>query len=175
MSQMTYDEYLDKFEEWIEGKPQFKNMHRRLQAVSDESPRGMVLIVAAELDRLLLEAITKLLRDGKGLKSLNEDSSGPLSTFSARINLAHALNIIDDEELRQLHVIRRVRNDFAHQLDVSFDDASVQSRTRELSGRSGIDDFEQASLLLAMQIEAAIEGISTVQLPTVPRTFGPEA
>lgn len=39
---------------------------------------------------------------------------GPLSSFSAKIDLAYALDLIPESLRRDLHVIREIRNEFAH-------------------------------------------------------------
>lgn len=179
MAEIEIAQYLENFDEWIEAKPQYKKRLALFQSISAESPRGMVLVVAAELDRLLGEAIGLRLVRGKGLDELNDDSKGPLSTFSARINLAHALNIIEEQERRDLHLIRKVRNDFAHSVEASFETPSIASRLRELSGAEKGDSpeevLERSALFLSMQLEACMEGLQGSALPTVARVYGPPA
>jgi hypothetical protein len=41
------------------------------------------------------------------------ESSKPLGTFSARIDAAHAFGLIGDDDAADIHVVRRVRNEFA--------------------------------------------------------------
>ena len=43
------------------------------------------------------------------------DGDAPLSTFSVKINLVYRLGLIDAEFARALHLIRRIRNSFAHE------------------------------------------------------------
>lgn len=57
----------------------------------------------------------------------------PLSSFSTKINVAHALGLIDGNLHRKLDILRRIRNEFAHQ----WDDASLlkeSNRVREFCG-----------------------------------------
>jgi DNA-binding MltR family transcriptional regulator len=49
----------------------------------------------------------------------------PLGSFSARIKLAHYLNIISQQVRRDLDTIRDIRNDFARKLE--FEDFKTQS------------------------------------------------
>lgn len=42
------------------------------------------------------------------------DGSGPLATFSAKIRLAHSLDWISDATNKDLHLLRKIRNLFAH-------------------------------------------------------------
>jgi DNA-binding MltR family transcriptional regulator len=71
------------------------------------------------------------------------ESNGPLSTFSARINLAFTLGWISDAVRRDLHVLREIRNSFAHSFDhaASFADAGIPDRLKALVSPAPLDDF----------------------------------
>ena len=61
------------------------------------------------------------------------EGTGPLSTFAARIELAHVLGLIGAKARRDLSLIRKVRNMFAHEAgQISFDDEASASRCGEL-------------------------------------------
>ena len=69
-----------------------------------------------------------------------------VSTFSARIVLARALNWIDDAAYRDLNTIRSIRNDFAHSFDheLSFDDQSISDRCSNLKiMQAYLDGYDQ--------------------------------
>jgi hypothetical protein len=86
-----------------------------LALIEKESDRGCILVVGAWLDELLAELIrTKLLDHKKTLDSLYDSPTAPLGTFSARINVAHALCLIAEDEWDTLHKIRGLRNAAAH-------------------------------------------------------------
>lgn len=56
-----------------------------------------------------------------------------LGTYSARINAAHRLGLIDSDFARALHIFRRLRNTFAHETaGTSFDHGPGRNRIREL-------------------------------------------
>ena len=62
--------------------------------------------------------------------------SGPLSSFSARINLAYAFNLIDTCLFKDLLLIKDIRNFFAHEpLHTSFHASSVRGKCSNLSTR----------------------------------------
>ncbi len=178
MALKTIDQMLDDFDKWRKQHPEYGTSLELLRSIADESPRGMVLVVAAELERILLLAIKGLLRSGKGLENLDKDKQGPISTLSAKINLSHALGIIDDVELRDLHLIRQIRNDFAHSTSVSFLTAAVVSRVNELSQSTPayqpVENLENNAVHLVMIIGAAALGAEKTELPRIERVFGPE-
>lgn len=98
-----------------------------------ESDRGCVLSAAAFLDNELGKLLKSvLIQDDSILKVLFE-GYGPLATFSARIDLAYGLGYIAPMQRRDLHLIRKIRNIFAHRTGkVTFDDNHISSRCLEL-------------------------------------------
>ena len=71
--------------------------------------------------------------------SLLEGAYAPIATFNARIDLAHRLGLITARFCRDLHIIRKIRNDFAHNISgCSFEDSAVCSRITELVRSSTI-------------------------------------
>src|SRR4051812_37773609 len=94
--------------------------------------RAAVLVMAAMIDRLLAQALSAffLPHISKADELLEGDS--PLSTFSARIMAAHRLGLVDAEVTRCLHIFRRIRNDFAHEVTgCSLTTAPHRDRIRE--------------------------------------------
>ncbi|MCK9197463.1 MAG: hypothetical protein M0P16_10835 [Syntrophales bacterium] len=98
-----------------------------------ESDRGCVLTAAAYLDNELAKLLQKvLIQDEKLFKELF-DGTGPLATFSSRIDLAYGLGYLAPLQRRDLHLIRKIRNIFAHRTgEITFDDNEVSSRCLEL-------------------------------------------
>ena len=68
----------------------------------------------------------------------------PLSSFSAKISIAHRLGIFPTSFTRALHLVRKIRNDFAHDVaGCSFEDVSVRSRVLELSKSIGLSNITE--------------------------------
>lgn len=66
---------------------------------------------------------------------------GPLSSFSARIQVAFALGIITDRNRIELDLVRKIRNDFAHSLErIDFSEPSIVGRLQVLAGASDSED-----------------------------------
>jgi len=103
------------------------------QTLTKESDRGCALAVACYIDAELKELLRSyLIDDQKEVDNLFH-VSGPLSSFSARIDVCHALGLIGPQVRRDLHLMRRIRNDFAHQPgQIDFADESIASRCGEL-------------------------------------------
>jgi mannitol operon repressor len=131
-------------EAFLSEHPQLRGEYAILCQIANESPRGMVLVAAAELDRLLLDLMKSFLRPGAGQNALLTEGNAPLATFSGKIAAAHALNLISDQEFRELNIIRRVRNEFAHEINVSFERQTVKSRVQELSQYRATADIAES-------------------------------
>jgi hypothetical protein len=99
-----------------------------------ESDQGCVIISASLIDDVLVRLIkARLAPSIEKQDELFDNASSPFSTFSARIDLAYRLGIIRPQVRASFHLVRRIRNDFAHVVESSnFDSDSVNSRMREL-------------------------------------------
>ena len=82
---------------------------------------------------------------------------GPLSTFSAKIDLAHALDIVDEETYNTLRILKSIRNKVAHPADLdtlpNFDSPAIVKECRKLPGY--VDEkncFKQFLLVVASTI-----------------------
>ena len=101
---------------------------------ASESDRAVVILGAAKLDVQLYQLIVKVLRTPPSSGDELFEGDSPLSTFSAKINLAYRLGLIDNELTRTLHLIRKIRNSFAHETSSSsLNHGPHQNRIRESS------------------------------------------
>ncbi|WP_175444810.1 MULTISPECIES: hypothetical protein [unclassified Janthinobacterium] len=94
------------------------------RALYDESDRGLALIAASALDFDLGQLLRKTVVDNKKIAKEIFETSRPLSSFSSRIDVAYLLGILSIEEHHELHLIRKIRNEFGH----SFDDTSFSTK-----------------------------------------------
>ena len=79
--------------------------------------RAIAILIGAELDEFLLKILNKRLLPKSPKSSLDLlSSNGSLGSFASRIELCYRLAIIDDEVRNDLHVIREIRNTFAHDI-----------------------------------------------------------
>ena len=98
-----------------------------------ESDRAAVILGAAKLDLLLYQILIKFLFSNASSRDDLFNGDGPLSTFSAKIHLCYRLRLIDSDLSRSLHLIRKIRNSFAHEVTgCSLDSGSHRDRVKEL-------------------------------------------
>ena len=99
----------------------------KLTARRNANHRVIAIVMAAYVE----EHLTHLIK--RKMPGLNRDLSdrlfegnGPLSTIAAKIDIARALKIIDATVAKNAVLIARVRNRFAHRLEVgAFDHSEV--------------------------------------------------
>lgn len=98
----------------------------------------VVLFMAAEyIDQHLVMLLKTNLIDNKSvIKGLLDNPNGPLSTFSSHIELAYALGLIYENAHSDLHLIRKIRNEFAHTSEpISFNNNSISDKCLRLGHR----------------------------------------
>lgn len=103
-----------------------KDLSSFFSELQQETDRGLPLVAAALIDEKLLETLLAFLCPGKSADRLLTDPNAPLGTFSARINACFSLGLIDEIEYREISLVRRIRNLFAHSRHgLTFSDEKV--------------------------------------------------
>lgn len=82
-----------------------------------EGERSAVILGAARLDVALERSLLSRMSECSGSSDSLFGPDRPLSSFSAKVSLAARLGVIDGEVERALHLVRRIRNQFAHSID----------------------------------------------------------
>lgn len=87
-------------------------------SIRTESTRAKVILAACYLDELLHQLIALVLKPSEKREDpLLDGPQAPLGTYSAKIELSYRLGVIPDGERKSLHLVRKIRNEFAHNLD----------------------------------------------------------
>lgn len=98
---------------WIDGN---------YEKISTESDRGAILVASSLLEQSLESIIKdKLIGPVEGVEKdpLFKGANPPLGTFSAKIEVAYRLKLIDEDQKKTLNTFRSLRNKFAHTVSVS--------------------------------------------------------
>jgi DNA-binding MltR family transcriptional regulator len=95
-----------------------------------------VIIGASQLDNALEAALLAKMRQlSRDARDKLFDGYGPLNTFSAKIDISYAFNIIDNETYTSLRAVNRIRNKFAHtEKYLGFNDQDISSLIDSLPG-----------------------------------------
>jgi DNA-binding MltR family transcriptional regulator len=120
------------------GKEEAKRCRTLAETLMKESDRGCAIFGAAllhdDLERLLKAFCRQDAFTVKNVIAPMFRGYSPLATFSARIDLAFALCLISRQTYATLHIVRKLRNDFAHESgQIDFQDARCRDRLLALT------------------------------------------
>lgn len=103
-------------------------------SLNQESDRGSVLMAAAFIEDKIAQLIESFLVDNKRVRERMLKGNGALTTFSSKIDMAYLLGLIPENVLNDLHILRKIRNEFAHNAStISFETPSIKDRTNALT------------------------------------------
>jgi hypothetical protein len=88
-------------------------------SLAKEGERAAVVLGAARLDVSLERLLKKLMRPHPRGSDNLFDPDRPVGSFSAKIALAYRLGVIDRNFEHALQMIRKIRNAFAHSINVA--------------------------------------------------------
>lgn len=144
-------------------------------ALDAETDRGCALLAAAVVDDRLSELLRDVFVDDPAVvKKLLEDR-GSLGNFSSRIDVCFCLGLLPRAARDDLHLVRRIRNDFAHApRSMTFDSEAMKSRVCCMrlcvEGDLAQDTralFAQGTMGLLGVIEAAMANAKRADIPAL--------
>ncbi len=133
----------ESFEEFKKRNPHLDSWWPYQDLLQAESPRGQVLISMGFLEEQLKQILLAFLIDGSGSTNLIAKGNAPLGTLSARIEACFALGLITEHEHHDLNQLRKIRNDFAHDIHTTFKTQSVVDRCKTLRLKAHDYDSEE--------------------------------
>lgn len=103
----------------------------RLFAYDEPNDRVIAVIGGAFLDTSLEHILRSFLPESEEVKKLLEPN-GLLGSYGSRLKMTYCLGLIDKIIKDDLILIGKIRNKFAHDLFISFEDKNIASWCREL-------------------------------------------
>jgi len=101
-----------------------------------ETDRAAAIVGAAILDSTLESVLNSFLIKSSHPKndSLFDGPNAPLSSFGSKIDIAFRLGLISEQMSKVLHIARRIRNSFAHDIvNCNFKNQQVISLIHEMT------------------------------------------
>lgn len=131
----------------------------------DQPDHVAVILATSKMDEQLKHIIRlRLIPCSTGKDELLDSGQG-LGTFSNRIDLSFRLGLIDSSLAGSLHILRKIRNDFAHAYEgQALDKPPHKNRVEELENRGRSEPSFEASrdVISKARIELNNEKISFV-------------
>jgi len=148
-----------------------RDWHRLTEEFADESDRASALVAAALLDLNLEDLLRAHLIDDHDQVDLLLASG--LRNLIIRVRACYCLGLISNEERHDLRLINELRNTFAHDLHVSFEDPSLRKRCarfklirRVVSPGTPVPPrqaLEQTTCMLSVLLVRRLEEVQTVR------------
>jgi DNA-binding MltR family transcriptional regulator len=105
-----------------------------LEKLEHDSDRAAGIIAASMIEARMEGFLQMLMQRDKIIEERLFKPSGPLGSFSAKIDLFFILNLISKKAHTDLVIIKNVRNDFAHRLKIrDFMSPSIRDKVKNLS------------------------------------------
>lgn len=114
--------------------PNFNQLRNIVLPDAKKQPdRSLVIVMAAVIEDHLAGVIVNHLVDAKKITDNMFGGMGPLSTFSAKIDMGFLLGLYTRDFLNALHALRKVRNEFAHNMGpITLDSDEVMQKSSPL-------------------------------------------
>jgi DNA-binding MltR family transcriptional regulator len=122
-------------------KHSLESLNRFLSVIGHQDDRAMVLSLAAFIEDTLGRLLLAYFRKCKATRALVEGFNAPLGTFSSRIKSVYAFGLVTEDQYRDMDVLRKVRNLFAHNWEgVSLERSDIQGMVGQISGYTVAQD-----------------------------------
>lgn len=146
--------------------------------IRTQTDRAAALIATAYLDTRLADTIKSRLSLNPALEARLFSGYGALADFSGRIDMALALKIITPRGGRDLHRVRKIRNDFAHDATpMNFESQRIRAICKNLEWPEvhkerydprNILDLKPARRRFLMTTSAAMYSLYQISRTSVP-------
>jgi DNA-binding MltR family transcriptional regulator len=97
------------------------------------SDRAVAVVCTAIVENRLTDLIAAAMRDDAEVFKELFRASGAIGGLANKIRLAYLMRLLNEDIYRDLLIVTKIRNDFAHSVKItSFEDPSVKSRVESL-------------------------------------------
>lgn len=94
--------------------------------------RAIVIVGSAFLETILEHILIEFLPEDEKEVEILLSYDKPLGTYSNKVRMIYCLGLIEKKVMNDLKLIGKIRNRFAHNLSVSFEDKNITSWCGEL-------------------------------------------
>ena len=108
-------------------------LNQTFDEVFKQPDRASAIVSTALLEELLERLLHAFLVEHESAERDLFEGMAPLSTMSAKINLAYYLGLLKQSEFEDLKLIKNIRNDFAHSFEaINFETQRIKDKCLRL-------------------------------------------
>jgi DNA-binding MltR family transcriptional regulator len=136
-----------------------------------EGDRATALMASSFMEERLKDLISAFFVESCSNRQKLFQHNGPFGSFSSRIDSAYSLGLIPENVCKELHLVRRIRNEFAHtatSLDFSSEGVQARCNSLTLHGESA-DNSPRSKFTRSMMVLLSlltVEILRTERRPT---------
>lgn len=118
-----------------------------VDVIRDTNADTMIRVSSLMEETFELAIRTAMLKTGHEVNQRMFKHDGELATLEKKINKAKELNLLDDTAFKDAHLVRRIRNKFAHMGErLHFDSPKIVAMARQLSTYEKAESNQSAIL-----------------------------
>jgi DNA-binding MltR family transcriptional regulator len=111
-----------------------EKLNRFMTSIRKQDDQAMVLSLATFLEDTLGRLLLAYFRSCKATRDLVEGFNAPLGTFGSRIKAVYAFGLVTDDQFKDMEILRKVRNHFAHNWEgVTLERNDIRALVGQLS------------------------------------------
>lgn len=111
------------------------NINRFSSLIRQQDDHAMVLSLATFIEDTLGRLLLSYFRNCKATRELVEGFNAPLGSLGTRIKAVYAFGLVTEDQFKDMELLRKVRNRFAHNWEgVSLEDSDIKAMIGQLSG-----------------------------------------
>lgn len=119
----------------LQRAPHGDELSGTMRELAKESDRSVAIVATSIIETVLQRGILAVLKEqDRKITDRLFGLEGPARDFSSKIMLARAIGLIDDNVEAELHLMRHIRNAFAHAIvPVSFETPEIEALMEEFT------------------------------------------
>jgi hypothetical protein len=128
---------------WMYQSREDKSLSEAIAELDTASDRAAAIVATALVEDHLTTVLKGSLHQDEKIQLDMFRGSGPLGSFSSKINLAFLTGLLSARACKELHTIREIRNEFAHKLGkLTFE----SQRLRDLAMNLTLPDWYDVTI-----------------------------
>lgn len=135
-----------------------KNFDSNVEKLGKGFDAQLAITVAAALDGMLEEALARKMKPlNREMKRRLFEGYGPLSNFSAKIDIAYALKLITKQTYDTFRTVQKIRNIFAHRNQLTdFETPEIVTLLNTLDLNTSFTSMKARYMVLLTNLQTKI-------------------
>jgi DNA-binding MltR family transcriptional regulator len=119
---------------WMHNKKEARSLAAAIKEIETSTDRAAAIVAAAFVEDHLTTALRRRFHQDEKILDELFRGTGPLAPYSTKIKLAYLMGMFSEQTASEIHYIRKIRNEFAHNIETdSFSCVPIKDWTANLT------------------------------------------